>query len=50
MDKFISDIDGMLLDDYLIDTSIVGKKSVEVQYKNRYGFVERKRFDILVGN
>lgn len=45
---FIDKMDGELLDDYLVDTSLVGRKRIEIQYKNRYGFVEQKRFDIEV--
>ena len=47
-DRFIKELDGTLLDKYLIDTSVVGKRSIEIQYKNRYGFVEQKRFEIEV--
>lgn len=47
-DRFIKSIDGELLDKYLVDTSHVGKRRVEIQYKNRYGFVEHFRFDIEV--
>lgn len=47
-DRFIKSIDGELLDKYLVDTSVVGKRRVEIQYKNRYGFVEHFRFDIEV--
>ncbi len=46
--KFIKDIDGELLDDYLVDTSSIGEKRVDIQYKNQYGFVERKRFSIRI--
>lgn len=47
-DRFIKSIDGELLDKYLVDTSVVGKRRVEIQYKNKYGFVEHFRFDIEV--
>ena len=47
-DRFIKELDGKLLDQYLVDTSVVGKRQIEVQYKNRYGFVEHKRFEIVV--
>ncbi len=47
-DRFIKQIDGTLLEKYLVDTSIVGKRKVEIQYKNRYGFVEQKNFVIEV--
>lgn len=45
---FIKDVDGTLIDDYLVDTSVIGSKRIDVQYKNRYGFVEQKRFQIEV--
>ena len=48
VDRFIREIDGELLDKYLVDTSSLGKKMLEVQFRNRYGFVERKRFEIEV--
>ena len=47
-DQFIKSIDGVLLDKYLVDTSVVGKRKIEIQYKNRYGFVEQKVFEITV--
>ena len=46
--KFIKDIDGELLDDYLVDTSSIGEKRIDIQYKNQYGFVERKRFSVRI--
>lgn len=48
VDNFIDDIDGTLLDNYLVDTSTTGKKQLEVRYKNRYGFVEKSKFYIQV--
>lgn len=45
---FIKDLDGTLIDDYLVDTSVVGKNQMDVQYKNRYGFVEKERINIEV--
>ena len=47
-DQFIKEVDGTLLDRYLIDTSVIGKRRVEIQFKNRYGFVEHKKFYVTV--
>lgn len=48
VDRFIRKLDGTLLDNYWVDTSTVGKKKLEIQYKNRYGFIEQKKFEIEV--
>ena len=45
---YIDKIDGTLLDKYLIDTSVVGKRTVDIKYLNKYGFVEQKRFEVEV--
>ena len=47
-DQFIKEVDGTLLDRYLIDTSVIGKRRVEMQFKNRYGSVEHKKFYVTV--
>lgn len=46
--NFISYIDGTLIDDYKIDTSNVGIKEVNVNFKNKYGFIVSKNFNIIV--
>lgn len=46
--NFISYIDGTLIDDYKIDTSKVGIKEVNVNFKNKYGFIVSKNFNIIV--
>ena len=45
---FVSDLDGEIIDDYLVDTSSIGKKRVEVQFKNSYGFVEKRGFILML--
>ncbi len=46
--KFISKLDGELINDYLVDTNEVGTKKVEVSYKNQYGLTVKKRFSIEI--
>ena len=48
VEKFISKLNGELLNNYLIDTNEVGTKVIEFQYKNRYGLVVKKKVDIEV--
>ena len=48
VDRFIKRMDGELIDRYLVDTSVVGKRQIEVRYRNRYGFVEQKKIEIEV--
>lgn len=48
VEDFILEIDGTLLDNYRVDTSEVGVQSVVIQFRNRYGFVEVKKFQIEV--
>ncbi|MCI6265456.1 MAG: hypothetical protein MR598_01250 [Erysipelotrichaceae bacterium] len=45
---FVFKLNGEVVDNYQIDTSEVGKKKVSLSYRNRYGFVVRKSFEIEV--
>lgn len=48
IEHFIKSLDGSLLENYLVDTSTIGKKQLEVRYKNRYGFVEKSKVNIEI--
>ena len=48
VEHFIKSINGNLLDNYLVDTSTLGKKQLDVRYKNQYGFVEKSKVIIEV--
>ena len=48
VEHFIKSINGNLLDNYLVDTSTLGKKQLDVRYKNQYGFVEKSKVSIEV--
>ena len=48
VEHFIKSINGNLLDNYLVDTSALGKKQLDVRYKNQYGFVEKSKVSIEV--
>ncbi len=45
---FIHQLDGKLLNNKQIDTTEVGIKELEIQYKNHYGLTVRKKFNIEV--
>lgn len=45
---FVLRVDGEVVYDDEVDTSIVGIQKVEVQYRNRYGLIVKKRFQIEV--
>lgn len=46
--NFISYIDGTLIDDYLVDTNEVGVKELNINFKNKYGFIVSKSININV--
>lgn len=46
--NFISYIDGTLIDDYLVDTKEVGTKELNINFKNKYGFIVSKSININV--
>ena len=46
--NFISYIDGTLIDDYLVDTKEVGPKELNINFKNKYGFIVSKSININV--
>jgi hypothetical protein len=46
--NFISYIDGTLIDDYLVDTNEVGTKELNINFKNKYGFIVSKSININV--
>ncbi len=46
--EFIDSINGNLKDDYYIDTNKVGKKTIEIKYKNDDGIPVKYKFDIEV--
>lgn len=48
IEDFVESVDGKILNSSLVDTSVVGEQKVEVRYRNRYGFVERKKFVVKV--
>ena len=45
---FIKHIDGKLISDYKVDTNEVGKKDVNITFKNQYGFITSKKIAIEV--
>lgn len=45
---FIDTINGTLVDDALIDTTIVGTKNITITYKTNYGLILTKNFNIEV--
>jgi len=46
--EFILDLDGELLDDFVIDTNEVGINNIEIKYRNEYGFVVKVEEEIEV--
>ena len=46
--NFISYIDGTLIDDYIVDTKEVGTKELNINFKNKYGFIVSKSININV--
>ena len=45
---FILNMEGKILNNYYIDTSDVGMKTVSISYRNKYGFKVRKKFKVEV--
>lgn len=45
---FIRKLRGTVIDNPLVDTSVVGKKKISFSYRNRYGFIVSKRFEIEI--
>ena len=46
--QFVASVDGEILNDSYVDTSSIGKKRIDIRYKNSYGFVEKKVFSVDV--
>ena len=45
---FIYKLDGVLQNNYKIDTNYVGTKELKIVYKNKYGFYKTKKFNIEI--
>lgn len=48
INDFIKELDGKLIDNYLVDTNEVGYKDLVITYKNNYGFIVGKDITIEV--
>lgn len=48
INEFINYIDGKLIDNYKVDTNEVGKKDLNITFKNKYGFIVGKNITIEV--
>ena len=45
---FVRNLTGTVIENSLIDTSIVGKKKISFSYRNRYGLIATKHFEIEI--